>query len=88
MTTRCLDVPKSGMALLDALEGDFDAFLKVLSSNAYKYGTARSILDRNVYASLFHVSNASRLVNGVPERTLQRSDPSYIRPKSSPRKIF
>ncbi len=81
-TTKCIDVPGCGMVLLEALGGDFEAFLKVLGSNAYKYGVARSILDRNVYGSFFHTSNTSRLVNGVPERTPLRSDPTYALRKS------
>ena len=84
-TTKCVDVPRCAVALIHAVSGDVEAFSKVLIANPYKYGTARSLLDRTTYGSLFHVSSASRLVNGVPERTLIRSDPTFVRSKSAPR---
>ena len=82
-TTKCVDVPRCAVALIHAVAGDVEAFSKVLVANPYKYGTARSLLDRTTYGSLFHVSSASRLVNGVPERTLVRSDPTFAGRKTT-----
>ena len=83
-TTKCVDLHGCGVALLGALGGDFDEFLNFLSAQPYKYGSVASVLEKPVYRSFFATKSAARLINGVPERTLKRTDERFAVPRRRP----
>lgn len=78
-TVNCTNTLGCGHALLDSLGGDLDRFFDVLVAQPYKSGTARSILDQSVYSTMFTVRSTAKLVAGVPQRVLKRTDKRFMR---------
>ena len=75
---KCLDVPQTGHAVLGAAGGDFDQFLSVLVAQPYKHGSVRSCVGKALHDRLFRTHRIGRLVNGVPDRTLKRTDTRFL----------
>ena len=75
---KCLDVPQTGHAVLGAAGGDFDQFLSVLVSQPFKHASVRSFVGTALHDRLFRAHRTGRLVNGVPERTLKRTDTQFL----------
>src|SRR5690606_9121940 len=75
--TKCLDVPRTGNAVLAAAHGDFERFLAVLVAQPVKPATVRNLFDTNLHATLFQPRRAGRLVNGVTERVLKAADKRF-----------
>jgi hypothetical protein len=75
---KCLDVPQTGHAVLAAAGGDFDQFLSVLTSQPFKHASVRSFVGKALHDRLFRAHRTGRLVHGVPERTLKRTDTRFL----------
>jgi hypothetical protein len=74
ISVRCVSVPQAGHAVLAAAGGDFDEFLRVLVAQPFKHASVRSIIGKQLHDRLFRAHRAGRIINGVPERTLKRTD--------------
>lgn len=81
-TVKCLDPRGCGHELLKTVGGDFEEFLQTLVAQPFKHGSASKLLDQTVYRSFFVTKRTSRLVNGVPERTLKRIDTRFVSGRS------
>lgn len=71
--TKCINPKQAALQLLNDVEGDFTTFLEFLVAQPFKHGSVRRVLDADAYQRLFKSTVTSRLVNGVPNRTLVRS---------------
>ncbi|CAN5530119.1 hypothetical protein BH09PLA1_BH09PLA1_25150 [soil metagenome] len=78
-TVKCLDVRQTGHTLLEAVAGDFDQFMTALAAQPFKHGTVKSFIQQKQYASLFRSTRTGRLVHGVPERVLKRTDQRFVK---------
>lgn len=81
-TYKCLNIPQAGHAILEAGKGDIDVLFALLVSQPFKPASVRNLLDMKLYASLFKPHRNGRLINGVPELMLKRTDSRFV-----PRKI-
>lgn len=75
---KCIDVPQTGHAVLSALAGDFGQFLLTPVAQPFKHGAVRSVVGKSLHDSLFRARRTSRLINGVPERVLKRTDSRFL----------
>jgi hypothetical protein len=78
-SVRCLNVPQAGHAILAAAGGDFEQFMGALVAQPYKAGTVRNMIGTTLYGQMFVARRTGRLVNGVPERVMQRTDRRFVR---------
>jgi hypothetical protein len=72
--TKCLNPAAAADALLAKLGGDMDRFAECLSSDAFKHGHCSTVLDPEVYASLFQTTEKPDLKTGKPKRQLMSSN--------------
>lgn len=78
-STKCLNIPVCGQELLKAFGGDFDRYQEALVAQPFKPGYAKRVLDQAIYRSVFRTSSNAKLVNGVPQRILNRTDSRFVR---------
>ena len=78
-STKCTDVPKAFLALLEASGGDLDKALGTLASGAIKHGAARGLLAEAVFDSLFVTEEKPELKEGKPRKSLIRVDERFAR---------
>lgn len=78
---KCLNVPQTGLAVLEAAAGDMDRLFGVLVAQPFKHASVRDVIDKKIYNSLFTTYRTAKLVNGVPERALKQADKHFL-PKS------
>jgi hypothetical protein len=79
LTVRCRDLRQTGHAVLDAAAGDIDQFLAVLVAQPFKHGSVRGVIGKALHDRLFEARRSGRLIRGVPERTLQRTDRRFLK---------
>jgi hypothetical protein len=77
-TFKCLNIPQTGHAILEAGKGDIDILFALLVSQPFKPASVRNLIDMKLYASLFKAHRTGRLINGVPERLLKRTDARFV----------
>jgi hypothetical protein len=77
-TMKCLNVPQVAHAVLDSAGGDFNRLLDALVAQPYKHGTVRTLIEKKVYGQLFKPHRTGRLINGIPERILKRTDKRFL----------
>ena len=58
---KCIDVPGTIEALMQACQGDFEKFCEHLAANAIKYGAAKATLPPREYDLLFKVEEVEEL---------------------------
>ncbi len=63
-TVKCVDVPATVEAVMQATGGDFKAFCDVLASNAIKNGAAKRVLTPELYGKLFQTVEKDSLEEG------------------------
>ncbi len=78
LTVKCLNVPQTGHAVLQAAGGDFNHFMSVLVAQPFKHAAVRDIIGNKLHGRLFRVNRTGRLVNGVPERILKHADSRFL----------
>jgi hypothetical protein len=80
-TTKCLDVPATVEALMNAVAGDFTRFCDTLSANAIKHGAAKKILTEDDFARLFKTETREVLQEGKvkPVKQLMKADSQFTR---------
>ena len=76
---KCLSVPQTAHAVLDAAAGDLDRLLEVLVSQPFKHASVRSLIGRPLHDKLFAARRTASLKNGVPGRDLKRVDRRFLR---------
>ncbi len=74
---RCLNVPQTGHAVLEAAGGDFNHFMSVLVAQPFRHAAVRDIIGNRLHGCLFRAHRTGRLVNGVPERILKHADARF-----------
>lgn len=79
ISVKCLNVQQTGRAVLEAAGGEIDRLLSVLVAQPFKYSAVRNCIEKKLYNTLFMPYRSGRLINGVPERLLKRSDPTFVR---------
>lgn len=84
--TKCKDLKPALVALLEASGGDWEAFAECLSSNAIKYGAAKTVLGEDVWAQHFEVVTKTELKEGEekPVKQLVDFDEKFL-PKKTKR---
>ena len=78
LTVKCLDVPQTGNAVLEAAGGDFNHFMSVLVAQPFKHAAVRGIIGNKLHGCLFKAHRTGRLVNGVPDRILKHADSRFL----------
>jgi hypothetical protein len=78
LDVKCLDIPKTGHAVLDAAGGDIDQFFSVLVAQPFKHGSVRNLIGEKMHDCLFMHYRTGKLVNEVPERILKRADKRFL----------
>jgi hypothetical protein len=77
-STKCVDVRRTLVALLEAAGGDLDLVASVLASNPYKPAKAREVLGE-ASTDLFETDVTKDLKTGQPTaKRLQKADPRFI----------
>lgn len=75
--TKCINVPATLAALLEATGGDFDRVCGCLSSNAIKHGAAKKVLPEDEFSKLFSVTEKVTLEEGKPKKSLLTKNDRY-----------
>lgn len=78
-TVRCLDIPQTANAVLQAAAGDLDRLFDVLVSQPFKHASVRTVIGRPLHERLFESRRTAALKNGVPQRDLKRADGRFLR---------
>lgn len=78
-TTKCLDLKATVEAVLTATGGDTDAFVRTLSTSAFKHGACREVLPPEDYAALFKTTETPDLKTGVASKRLQKVNERFLK---------
>jgi hypothetical protein len=78
-TVRCLDIPQTANAVLQAAAGDLDRLFDVLVAQPFKHGSVRTVIGRPLHDRLFESRRTAALKSGAPQRDLKRTDQRYLR---------
>lgn len=78
-TTKCVDVPETIKALLNATDGDFGKLCETLSSGCIKHGAAKKILSEEDFTKLFITSSSDNLEEGKPDKKLKKIDTKFVK---------
>ncbi|MBC7819993.1 MAG: hypothetical protein IAG10_24180 [Planctomycetaceae bacterium] len=76
---RCLNIPQTANAVLEAAGGEIDRLFDVLVAQPFKHGSVRTLIGRPLHDKLFEARRTASLRNGVPERSLKRVDRRFLR---------
>lgn len=77
--TKCVDVPATVQALLEATGGDFGKVCECLASQPVKHGASKRVLSADQYDALFKVETVPVLKEGVAQKQLQKVNTNFLR---------
>ena len=82
-TTKCVDKAETINTILNAAEGDLATLAAMLSSQPFKHGAVKALLEKtgqaDFYDSLFTTEDKPVLKDGKPTQTLRVINTDYVR---------